>query len=110
MRRDGHKKRNKPSTVMDTDTKEIVFDEDAYVWTPYKGSRVTEDGLLVYMTKEFEEYTYHVMDITKSKEIWKKEHMDYPLNIGETNGRFVEYNYNCGLGGVDRPFYVDNAR
>lgn len=36
--------------------------------------------------------------------------MDYPLNIGETNGRFVAYSYNCGLGGVDRPFYVETMQ
>jgi len=91
--------------VMDLDTGRIVFEQETYIWTPYKDPRLTEDGLLTYMTREDGEYTYHIVDITTSEELWKKEHMEYPLNIGETNGKYVAYSY--GLSGDVKPFYVE---
>ena len=93
--------------VMDLNTGRIVFEQETYIWTPYKDPRLTEDGLLTYMTREDSEYTYHVVNIMTSEELWKKEHMAYPLNIGETNGKYVAYSYNCGDGGIERPFCVE---
>ena len=95
--------------IMDLDTGRIICDLENYTWTPYKDPGLTEDGLLTYLTRDNDEYTYHVVDITTSKELWKKEHMEYPLAVGETNGKYVAYSYNRVTSvAYEKPLYVES--
>ena len=94
--------------VMNLDTSEIIYDTEAYT-TLYVDPGLSEEGLLFFMTRDGDEYTYHVVDITTTQEIWKKEHMQYPLSGGQSNGKYVAYSYNKDSDGNERAFYVESV-
>ena len=96
--------------VMDLYTGTIIFDEESYVYSPYKRTDLSEDGIVFYMTRDNDSYSYHAVNIETSEEIWHKDNMASPLVFGTISDKYVAYCYTTGDVGIDWLFKVESRK
>ena len=96
--------------VMDLHTGSIICDIESYIFSPYKNSDLSEDGILIYMTRDNGEYSYHAINIETSEELWHKEHMENPLIFGSISDKYIAYCYSTGTGGIEWLFKVETLQ